>query len=36
MTVQLGAFMHTTLPLGLDPLADYHSGRQRAPPSIWS
>jgi hypothetical protein len=27
ITVQLGAFLRTTLPLGLDALADYHSGR---------
>jgi hypothetical protein len=27
MTVQLGAFLRTTLPVGLDALADYESGR---------
>jgi hypothetical protein len=27
MTVQLGAFLRTTLPLGLDALADYDGGR---------
>jgi hypothetical protein len=27
MTVQLGAFRRTTLPLGLAALADYDSGR---------
>jgi len=26
MTVQLGTFLRTTLPLGLDALADYDSG----------
>jgi hypothetical protein len=36
MTVQLGAFLRTTLPLGLDALADYDSGCSRAPPSIWN
>ncbi len=32
MTVQLGAFLRTTLPLGLDNLADYDSGRYH---SMW-
>jgi phthiodiolone/phenolphthiodiolone dimycocerosates ketoreductase len=32
MTVQLGAFLRTTLPLGLDNLADYDSGRYH---SLW-
>jgi phthiodiolone/phenolphthiodiolone dimycocerosates ketoreductase len=32
MTVQLGAFLRTTLPLGLNALADYDSGRYH---SIW-
>ncbi|MBW8752931.1 MAG: LLM class flavin-dependent oxidoreductase [Sphingomonadales bacterium] len=32
MTVQLGAFLRTTLPLGLDSLADYDSGRYH---SLW-
>ena len=27
MTVQLGAFLRTTLPLGFDALADHDSGR---------
>jgi hypothetical protein len=29
MTVELGASLRTTLPLGLDALADYDSGRWR-------
>jgi phthiodiolone/phenolphthiodiolone dimycocerosates ketoreductase len=32
MAVQLGAFLRTTLPLGLDALADYDAGRYH---SIW-
>jgi hypothetical protein len=32
MTVQLGAFLRTTLPLGLDALADYDSRRYH---SLW-
>ena len=47
MTVQLGAFLRTTLPLGLDSLADYDSGRYHSmwlpdhfvsfwPDSIWT
>ena len=32
MTVELGAFLRTTLPLGLDNLADYDSGRYH---SLW-
>ncbi len=47
MAVQLGAFLRTTLPLGLDSLADYDSGRYHSmwlpdhfvsfwPDSIWT
>jgi len=32
MAVELGAFLRTTLPLGLDNLADYDSGRYH---SLW-